>query len=130
MPRRSNQETARTRHLPGPAQSQPTATRHNPVLGIRPVFGHESRLNKIFNITLKQVREMIEAPKLDDQARMKEAIRIRRADKIKRHPTNFQEIGFVFSTGQLDAAIRREDLLVQADITISKSRFDLAAPRK
>jgi hypothetical protein len=91
---------------------------------------HESRLNKIYNTTFKQARDLIEARLLVDQASLKEAIRIRRADKIKGRPTNFQEIGFVFSIGQVDAAIRREDALAQADITISKSRFDSNAPRK
>ena len=94
------------------------------------VSKHESRLTKIFNTTLKQVRDLIEARLLEDQTRMKEAIKIRRADKIKSRPTNFQEIGFVFSTEQVDAEIRRQDLLAQADITINKSRFDFAAPRK
>jgi hypothetical protein len=36
----------------GPAQSQPTATRHNPVLGIRPVFGHILVETTTFNPTV------------------------------------------------------------------------------
>ena len=75
---------------------------------------HESRLKKQYSTTLKETREMIDTRLTRQEAEMKDAKCIRRADKIDGCTTNLQAIGFVFSDQQVDAAIQAEDALVLA----------------
>jgi hypothetical protein len=75
---------------------------------------HESRLKKQYSTTLKEAREMIDTRLTRQEALMKDAKFIRRADKIDGCTTNLQAIGFVFSDQQVDAAIQAEDAVLLA----------------
>ena len=71
-------------------------------------------MKKQYSTTLKEARDLINASLRHEQAQMKEAIKIRRADQLDGCTTNLREIGFAFSTEQVDAAIHREDTLAAA----------------
>ena len=75
---------------------------------------HESRLKKQYSTTLKEAREMIDTRLTRQEALMKDAKCIRRADKKDGCTTNLQAIGFVFSDQQVDAAIQAEDAVLLA----------------
>ena len=51
---------------------------------------------------------------------MKDAMTIRRADKLKERPTDFKAIGFDLSVQEVDAAITREDTLLRARKIVSQ----------
>jgi hypothetical protein len=55
---------------------------------------------------------------------MKEAMTIRRADKVDGCTTNLQEIGFVFSNELVDAAIQAEDALTLAKKVLAQDRVN------
>ena len=84
---------------------------------------HEARLKKQYSTTLKEAQELINASFGHAEARMKEAIQIRRADQLDGCTTNLQAIGFVFSTEQVDAAINREDALAAAAHVLKQARM-------
>ena len=54
---------------------------------------------------------------------------IRRADKIDGCTTNLQEIGFVFSDEQVDAAIQTEDAIALAKQVLLNDRIGKRGPR-
>ncbi len=51
---------------------------------------------------------------------MKDAMTLRRADKLKELPTDFKAIGFDFSVPEVEAAITREDAILRARKTVSQ----------
>ena len=51
---------------------------------------------------------------------MKDAMTIRRADKLKERPTDFKAIGFDLSVQEVEAAITREDTLRRARKTVAR----------
>jgi len=55
---------------------------------------HEARLKKQYSATLKEARSMIDVTASQEAAEMREAVRIRRADKLKATTTNLQDLGF------------------------------------
>lgn len=82
---------------------------------------HEARLKKLYSTSLKQAEELIFRRVTNREARLKEAMLIRRADKLKERPTNFQEIGFDLSTREVDAAINLEDTILKARKVVSQN---------
>ena len=50
---------------------------------------------------------------------MKQAMTIRRADRLKERPTDLKESGFDFSVQQVDTAINHEDLFLRARKIVS-----------
>jgi hypothetical protein len=76
---------------------------------------HESRLKRQYSTTLKELRGLLDARGSAEASVMQNAVRIRRADKLQGTTTNLQEIGFVFSTEQVDAEILRQDTLSSAN---------------
>jgi hypothetical protein len=58
---------------------------------------------------------------------MREAMTIRRADKVDGCTTNLQEIGFVFSDEQVEAAILAEDTLALAKKVLTQDRVSKMA---
>ena len=84
---------------------------------------HEARLKKQYSTTLKEAQDLINASLRHEQAQMKEAIKIRRADQVDGCTTNLREIGFVFSTEQVDAAIHREDTLAAASNVLKQDHI-------
>jgi hypothetical protein len=85
---------------------------------------HEARLKKQHSITLKEVRDLIEARRKEQEVTMKDAMTIRRADKVDGCTTNLQKIGFVFSDEQVEAAIQAEDALQDAKKVLSQDRIN------
>ena len=83
---------------------------------------HEARLKKQYSTTLKEVRDLIETRLKRQEEDMKEAMTIRRADKVDGCTTNLQEIGFVFSDEQVEAAILAEDALALAKKVLTQDR--------
>ena len=88
---------------------------------------HESRLKRQYSTTLKEARNLINERQSIEAAEMREAVRIRRADKLKATTTNLEEIGFVFSNDEVDAEIRRQDALSAAAKPSSVDRDKLWA---
>jgi hypothetical protein len=80
---------------------------------------HESRLKRQYSTTLKELRSLLDARGRAEASVMQNAVRIRRADKLRGTTTNLQEIGFVFSTRQVDAEILRQDTLSSANKTLN-----------
>src|SRR5690348_4731227 len=72
---------------------------------------HETRLNKLYSATLKELREMMLARIAGQEAQMKEAMLVRHADVLKGRPTDFKVIGFDLSVQRVDAALARQDAL-------------------
>jgi hypothetical protein len=83
---------------------------------------HEARLKKQYSATLKEARDLIETRLNRQESDMKEAMTIRRADKVDGCTTNLQEIGFVFSDEEVDAAILAEDTLALAKKVLAQDR--------
>jgi hypothetical protein len=90
---------------------------------------HEARLKKQYSATLKEARTLIDARLTRQEAEMKQAVTIRRADQIDGCTTNLQELGFVFSPGQVDAAICRGDAVTLASKVIARDRVSKAMNR-
>jgi hypothetical protein len=88
---------------------------------------HESRLKRQYSTTLKEARNLINERQSIEAAEMREAVRIRRADKLKATTTNLQDVGFVFSNQEVDAEIRRQDALSAAAKPSSVDRDKLWA---
>ena len=84
---------------------------------------HEARLKRQYSATLKEARDMIDARVTREEAEIREAMTIRRADKIDGCTTNLQEIGFVFSDDHVDDAIYAEDTLALAKKTVAQDRI-------
>jgi hypothetical protein len=87
------------------------------------VSKHESRLKRQYSTTLKEASDLIDSRLTRQDAAMQEAVRIRRADKLKATTTDLQEIGFVFSNQEVDAVILRQDTLSNAGKTLSANRI-------
>ena len=85
---------------------------------------HESRLKRQYSSTLKDVTEIIAARLALEEALMKEAVIIRRADRLNKKETNFQAIGFDLSIAQVDLVINRENAFKRA----KKVVFPTSAP--
>ena len=83
---------------------------------------HEARLKKQYSTTLKEARDLIETRLKRQDVDMQEAMTIRRADKVDGCTTNLQEIGFVFSDEQVEAAILAEDTLALAKKVLTQDR--------
>jgi hypothetical protein len=79
---------------------------------------HESRLKKQYSATLKEVQTLIDTRLTHEQAELKEAMTIRRADQTQGKTTDLKAIGFVLSTAQVDAAIARHDACTKANLTL------------
>ena len=75
---------------------------------------HESRLKREYSSTLKDVTGIIGARIALEEALMKEAVIIRRADRLNKKETNFQAIGFDLSIAQVDLVINRENAFIRA----------------
>jgi hypothetical protein len=84
---------------------------------------HESRLKKQYSVTLKEARDLIDTRLTRRESQMKEAITVRRADRMNNRTTDLQKIGFVFSTEEVDAAIHAQDALAQAKMLQMKHRL-------
>jgi hypothetical protein len=82
---------------------------------------HEARLKKQYSVTLKEARLLIDARLIRQQAAMKEAKILRRADKMRGRNTNLQKIGFVLSNEEVDAAIEAEETLASAKELLRKA---------
>ena len=85
---------------------------------------HESRLKREYSSTLKDVTQIIAARIALEEALMKEAVIIRRADRLNKKETNFQAIGFDLSVTQVDLVINRENAFIRA----KKVVFPTSAP--
>ena len=85
---------------------------------------HEARLKKQYSTTLKEARDLIETRLKRQDADMREAMTIRRADKVDGCTTNLRKIGFVFSDQQVDAAILAEDTLALAKKVLTQDRVN------
>jgi len=84
---------------------------------------HEARLKKQYSTTLKEATDLIEGRRRAEDAAMKEASIVRRADKL--NGTNrLAEIGFDLPTAPIDAVINREDILADAGATLEQARLD------
>jgi hypothetical protein len=81
---------------------------------------HETRLKKLYSITLKEAHDLIFTRRANCELMMKDAMTIRRADKLKERPTDFKAIGFDLSVQEVEAAITREDTLLRARKTVSQ----------
>jgi len=81
---------------------------------------HESRLKRQYSATLKEARNLIDTRLTHQETEMKEAMCIRRADRIDGCTTDLQELGFVFSAPLVDDAILAEDALTLARKVISR----------
>jgi hypothetical protein len=92
------------------------------------VSKHEVRLKKVYSTTLQEARSLKDARRRIEWVRMKEAMVLRRADVLARRETDLQQIGFVFSCRQIDAAIRLEDLLAGVKQTFSPDLMSLIPP--
>ena len=88
---------------------------------------HEARLKRQYSTTLKEARDMIDARVTREEAEIREAMTIRRADKIDGCTTNLQAIGFVFSDDHVDAAIHAEDTLALAKKVVANHRYSKMA---
>jgi hypothetical protein len=84
---------------------------------------HEARLKKQYSITLKEARDLIGTRRKEQEAAMKDAMTIRRADKVDGCTTSLQKIGFVFSDEQVEAAIQAEDTLADAKKVLTQDRL-------
>jgi hypothetical protein len=84
---------------------------------------HESRLKKQYSNTLKETRAMIDTRLTRRQAEMKQAMTIRLADKMNNRTTDLRKFGFVFSTEEVDAAIKAQDALALAKMVQMKHRL-------
>ncbi len=84
---------------------------------------HEARLKKQYSVTLNEARDMIDLRLQREQSEMREAMSVRRADQINGCTTNLEDLGFVFSVAQVDAAIRNDDTLVGAKKAASRDRL-------
>jgi hypothetical protein len=84
---------------------------------------HESRLKKQYSVTLKEARDLIAIRLTQHRAAMKQAMTIRRADHKNNRTTNLLKLGFVFSSEEVDAAIRAEDALTVAIMGEMKHQF-------
>jgi hypothetical protein len=85
---------------------------------------HESRLKKQYSTTLKETRDMIDSRVEEQEEEIREAMTIRRADKIDGCTTDLQAIGFVFSDDQVEGAIQAEDALNLAKKVVARRRYD------
>ena len=81
---------------------------------------HEARLRKLHSQLLRDLQMLHQNRRNAEMARLEQAKIVRRADLLKGMPTNFKELGFDFSVEDVDAAIRREDTLRRAQLTISQ----------
>jgi hypothetical protein len=81
---------------------------------------HETRLKKLFSLTLKEAHDLIFTRRANHAAMMKDAMTLRRADKLKERPTDFKAVGFDFSVQEVEVAITREDTLLRARKTVSQ----------
>jgi len=81
---------------------------------------HETRLSKLYSATLKEVREMMLARIGGQEAMMKEAMLVRRADVLKGRPTDLKVIGFDLPVQRVDAALARQDALRRASKVVSQ----------
>jgi hypothetical protein len=88
---------------------------------------HEARLKRQYSTTLKEARDMIDARVTREEAEIREAMTIRRADKIDGCTTNLQAIGFVFSDDHVDAAIHAGDTLALAQKVVANHRYSKMA---
>jgi len=88
------------------------------------VSKHESRLKRQYSTTLKETGNLIDTRLTQQEADMKEASRIRRADQLKGGATDLKQLGFVFSTEQVDAFILGEDTLAQANKVLARDRVN------
>jgi hypothetical protein len=88
---------------------------------------HESRLKKQYSVTLKEARDLIASRLQQQEANMKIAVTIRRADKKANCTTDLQAIGFVFSDEEVNAVIEGEDTLEAAKRVLSRERIDRMA---
>ena len=81
---------------------------------------HETRLSKLYSATLKEIREMMLGRIAGQEAQMKEAMLVRRADVLKGRPTDFKVIGFDLPVQRVDAALARQDALRRASKVVSQ----------
>jgi hypothetical protein len=88
---------------------------------------HEARLKRQHSATLKEARDMIDTRVTREEAEIREAMTIRRADKIDGCTTNLQAIGFVFSDDHVDAAIHAGDTLALAQKVVANHRYSKMA---
>ena len=90
---------------------------------------HGARLKKQYSATLQEARSLIDARVAEQEEDIREAMKIRRADKIDGCTTDLREIGFVFSDGQVDAAIATEDAIALAKQVLLNHRMSKWGPR-
>src|SRR5579872_2182523 len=87
---------------------------------------HEARLKKQYSSTLKELTGIIADRIAAEEAQMKDAIIIRRADRINKQPSNLKAFGFDFSVEQVDAIIDREKAVARAkNVVFPKKEFNL-----
>jgi hypothetical protein len=88
---------------------------------------HEARLKRQYSTTLKEASNMIDARITREEAEIREAMTIRRADKIDGCTTDLEDLGFVFSDDHVDHAIHAEDTLAQAKKVVASHRYSKMA---
>ena len=90
---------------------------------------HGARLKKQYSGTLQEVRDLIEARQAQEEKEIKDAMIIRRADKIDGCTTDLRGIGFVFSDEEVDVAIATEDAIALAKKVLVHDRVSKMSPR-
>ena len=83
---------------------------------------HEARLKRQYSTTLNEARDLIDTRLRREASEMNEAVMVRRADLKAGRETNLEELGFVISIREVDAALRCQDILANAAKTPSSDR--------
>ena len=98
---------------PGDPQADATLVREQ-VESIARLSLYESRLNRTFQATLKQFRDIqAERKELEDRA-MADAAKVLKHHHVKQIPFDPAEFGFVFSTSEIETYLSRRDRLQAA----------------
>ena len=69
---------------------------------------HETRLTRIYHVTLKELREAQQARKAHEEADLRRATQLYKTSKMKSMPYDPSEDGFVLSVSQIEDAVRRK----------------------
>ena len=76
---------------------------------------YESRLNRTFQSTLKQLRDIqAERKELEDRA-MADAAKVLKHYQVRQIPFNPAEFGFVFSTAEIETFLSRDHIQAARD---------------
>ena len=69
---------------------------------------HETRLTRIYHVTLKELREVQKSRKSREEADMTRATQLYKTSKMKSMPYDPAEDGFVLSVSQIEDTVRRK----------------------